>query len=65
MDNVKTEETPQTKKPDYEVFIVSQSSNGKSFWTRIGAGWNHDDGKGMSVQLTALPVDGRIQIRKV
>lgn len=29
-----------------------------SFWTRIGAAWEHEDGKGYSVQLDLLPADG-------
>jgi hypothetical protein len=33
---------------------------GKATWTRIGAAWAHEKGRGYSVRLDALPVDGRI-----
>lgn len=46
------------KKPDYEVF-VSQQSNDKNFYTRVGAAWNVAKG-GISIQLQALPVDGKL-----
>jgi hypothetical protein len=34
------------------------------FWTRIGAAWEHKDGKGLTVQLDLVPVNaGRIVLR--
>ena len=37
----------------------------KSFWTRIGAAWDHDDGKGMTLQLDLMPIgEGRIVLRE-
>lgn len=36
----------------------------KSFWTRIGAAWEHKDGEGLTVDLDLVPVDsGRIVLR--
>ena len=32
----------------------------KSRWTEIGAAWPHRDGKGLTVVLKALPVNGRV-----
>ena len=29
-------------------------------WTRIGAAWAHKKGPGFSIQLDALPLEGRI-----
>ena len=29
-------------------------------WTRIGAAWPHKKGPGFSIQLDALPLEGRI-----
>ena len=29
-------------------------------WTRIGAAWAHKKGSGFSIQLDALPLEGRI-----
>ena len=30
---------------------------------RWGAGWLHSDGRGISLQLAAMPLDGRITLR--
>lgn len=46
------------KKPDYEVFI-SQKSGDKTYYTKIGAGWEVAKG-GISIKLMALPIDGSI-----
>ena len=35
----------------------------KGFWTRIGAAWQHKDGKGFNIQLDVVPLDGRVQLR--
>lgn len=45
------------QKPDYEAFI-SKKSGDKNFYTKIGAAWSVAGG-GVSVQLDALPVDGK------
>ena len=35
-----------------------------SFWTRIGAAWDHKDGEGFTLQLDLVPNDGgRIVLR--
>ena len=35
-----------------------------SYWTRIGAAWEHKDGEGFSLQLDLVPADGgRIVLR--
>ncbi len=37
----------------------------KSFWTRIGAAWDHEDAKGLTLQLDLVPVNGgRIVLRE-
>lgn len=45
------------KKPDYEIFI-SQKNGDKNFYTKIGSAWVVAK-EGLSIQLTALPVDGK------
>jgi hypothetical protein len=45
------------KKPDYKAYI-SRKIGEKSYYTEIGAAWSVKDG-GVSVQLHALPVDGK------
>lgn len=62
--NTGTEGTPSAKGklPTYVAFHVREGQNG-GFWTRIGAAWEHNDGKGLNIQVDAVPLDGRITLR--
>ncbi len=54
--------TEASRKPAFEAFAVE--GDGKdAFWTKIGAVWPHDDGKGYNMQLVAMPFNGRIALR--
>jgi len=60
-------QTQTTNLPTHEAFIVENyKSEGKekSFWTKIGSAWQHQDGNGFNLQLKAYPIDGKITIRK-
>lgn len=48
-----------TKKPTLYAYQVRDNPDGKGFWTRIGAAWPTKNG-GFSIQLDAVPLDGRI-----
>ena len=49
------------KKPTLIAYTVKDRGEGqKGIWTRIGAAWPHGGGNGLSIQLDALPLDGRI-----
>lgn len=37
-------ETRQPKAPQLIAYHVAERGEDKSFWTRIGAAWDHDDG---------------------
>ncbi len=53
-----------TKTPTHYVYTVKEGTGGsKSIWTKIGAAWSHADHKGFSVQLDALPIDGKLSLR--
>lgn len=53
-----------SKKPSHYVYTVREGGdNRQDFWTKIGAAFAHNDGKGFSLLLEALPVDGRLTIR--
>ena len=57
-------EKREPKAPAYIAYHVADRGEDKSFWTRIGAAWAHEDGKGFSVNLDLVPVDGgRIVLR--
>jgi hypothetical protein len=57
-------ETPTNtgKSPTHVAYQVRDGGQ-KGFWTRIGAAWQHKDGKGFNVQLDAVPLDGKIALR--
>jgi hypothetical protein len=52
-----------SKAPSHVAYQVRDRDGGKGFWTRIGAAWPHDDGKGFNIQVEAMPLDGRITLR--
>ncbi len=48
------------QKPQWKVLVSRQSEGSeKAFYTEIGSGWNVAK-DGISIQLNALPVDGRL-----
>jgi hypothetical protein len=49
------------KKPTLIAYTIKDRGKGQNaIWTRIGAAWPHGSGNGLSIQLDALPLDGRI-----
>jgi hypothetical protein len=52
-----------SKTPSHIVYQVRDREGQKGFWTRIGSAWAHADGKGFSIQIEAVPLDGRITLR--
>jgi hypothetical protein len=49
----------ETKKPSHIAYTVRETKNG-NFFTRIGAVFAHGKGEGFTLQLAALPIDGKI-----
>ena len=47
----------------YAVYVV-EGEGDAAFWTKIGAAWPHEDGEGFNIQLTAMPLNGRLVVRK-
>ena len=54
----------ETQPPALIAYHVSERGE-KSFWTRIGAAWDHEDAKGLTLQLDLVPANGgRIVLRE-
>lgn len=53
----------KAKKPSHEAHVVTGEGE-SAFWTKIGAVWPHDDGKGFNIELIALPINGRLVVRE-
>lgn len=52
----------KTKKQIKYVYVIQETSEGKSRWTQVGVCFENKDGS-LNVILDALPLNGRIQIR--
>ena len=49
--------------PTHTAYHVRDREGSESFWTRIGSAWAHRDGKGFTLQIETVPLDGRITLR--
>lgn len=55
----------QDKRPEFIAYTVRDRGDDKdAAWNRVGAAWQHRDGKGYDLQLDAIPVDGRVTLRE-
>ena len=52
------------KKPVYRAYVVEDIDEDTNFWTLVGSAFAHEDQKGFNVLLKALPVDGRLVLRR-
>ena len=58
------EKARESQPPSLIAYHVSERGE-KSYWTRIGAAWDHEDAKGLTVQLELMPANGgRIVLRE-
>jgi len=59
-----TNEKPAASKtPSHIAYSVRETTHDRSFWTRIGSAWPHAHGNGFTIQLHAVPLDGRVMLR--
>lgn len=59
-----SENTNETNRPTHAIYHVSGDGD-KARWTKIGAAWGHQDGKGSSIVLDALPLTSRLVMREI
>ena len=53
------------RKPDYIAYNVTGGKEGKGYFNKVGAAWQHKDGQGYDLQLESMPVNGRITLREM
>jgi hypothetical protein len=59
------EQSAQTaRKPTHRVYQVTGEGK-QAFWREIGAAWPHKDRRGFSITYHALPLTGRIVVRRI
>lgn len=47
------------QRPDYDVFVSQKTTDGKTFYTKLGGAWRVSR-DGISIKLVALPVSGEL-----
>jgi hypothetical protein len=62
-------EAPELNGNDrYDVLVVEKYEDDegleKASWTKVGVGFAHKDGLGLNIELKALPVNGKLVIRR-
>ena len=53
----------ESKSPAFQAWHVTNKGD-HSFWTKVGAAWPHRDGKGLSLILSVIPMNGQIVLRQ-
>jgi hypothetical protein len=67
MTEAKTNENGQAsnRRPTHAAYWVKEREGKKGEWRPIGVAWPHADGKGFSITLDLMPLDGRITLRAI
>lgn len=50
------------RQPSHRLYLV-RGDGDHSRWIELGAAWPNRDGNGFSIQLDAIPSDGRLVMR--
>jgi hypothetical protein len=50
--------------PMYRVYTIIRRGRNDSFWLNIGVAFYHRDSQGLNVLLQAMPLDGRLVLRR-
>jgi hypothetical protein len=58
-----TATSTEPKTPVFQAWHVANKGD-DSFWTKVGAAWPHRDGKGLSLILSVIPMNGQIVLRQ-
>lgn len=53
----------QKNQTPHAVYVV-EGEGDSAFWTKIGASWPHQDGKGFNIQLSCISLIGRLVVRE-
>jgi len=59
-----TSSTAEPKTPAFQGWHVANKGD-NSFWTKVGAAWPHRDGKGISLQLSVIRMNGQVVLREL
>ena len=51
-------------KPAFRAYTVIKREGKDDYWLNLGVAFAHDDGEGYNLLLQALPVDGKLVLRR-
>ena len=51
-------------KPAVRAFTVIKREGKEDFWLNLGVAFAHEDGEGFNLLLQALPIDGKLVLRR-
>ncbi len=60
--NAGADSANEKRRPALIAYQVKHSGEDQAYWTAIGAAWLNKDNFSFSLQLDAIPTDGRIQL---
>lgn len=55
----------EPKMPSHAAYVIRDKDDGTANWREIGVAFEHKDGKGFDVLLDAVPVSGKVTLRKI
>jgi len=50
--------------PAYRAYTVIKREGKEDFWLNLGVAFAHEDGEGFNLLLQALPIDGKLVLRR-
>ena len=51
-------------KPDYRAYTVIKREGKDDYWLNLGVCFAHEDGEGFNLLLQAMPIDGKLVLRR-
>jgi hypothetical protein len=52
-------------KPAFRAYTVIKRDGDKDdYWLNLGVAFEHEDGEGLNILLQALPIDGKLVLRR-
>jgi hypothetical protein len=63
--NASNTKTAEQKAQHLNAYVVDDSKPERSYWTKVGVAFQHDDGKGFNLVITpGISVSGRLVLRE-
>jgi hypothetical protein len=54
----------ESKRPSHNVYFIKHGKDGEEFWQKVGAGWEHKDGKGQTQRIDFFGFNIELVVRR-